>query len=1492
MRDRPSAPKGHPAHTDKPVLDRGPPVLDTFPVVAIGASAGGLQSCRTLLKALPDNPKMAFVLILHLDPTHESMMVDLLARNTTLTVVEAADSMAVEPGCLYIIPPGAYLSIADGVLHLSAPTARHGARMPFDFFLNSLAQDMANRAVCIVLSGTGTDGSAGLAAIRAAGGVVIVQDPGDADYPGMPNSAIQTGQVDHILTAADMPPVLAGIADDPGLATETGPDTGPAPDSQPDPHPGTRASPVAGTHVDLDPDSFNAIVDLVRSRASQDVALYKTGTIQRRIVQRMAMCSIPASDSQQYLHRLKSDSAELDRLAADLLIHVTGFFRDTNAFDRLASSIIPELLQARPANQPLRVWVAGCSTGEEAYSIGILCLEAIESQNERIKLQILASDIDADAIATAREGFYPDSAVRALSQQRLEQFFSREIGGWRVQANLRDKIVFTVQDLLSDPPFSRIDLVTCRNLLIYLGAEGQRRAIGMCSFALRPGGFLMLGSSETPGAMDGRFESADKAARIWRRVGNRSPGDLKLVAGVRPKPAAPAKPADERHTAYADICRQHVAAAYAPAAALLNRRLECLYLLGPTDRYLRLAPGYPNHDFLAMTPKALRVRLRAAAASCTAENPVVTVVGGRTDTGIAYSAEIRAIAAEGEDLLLICFLDEPSPPALAPAPDTSSDPDPSARAERERALEAELETVKAELSAALNDLETAAEEHSADAAEALSINEEYQSTNEELLASKEELQSLNEELNALNGQLQETLERHRTTANDLQNVLYSTDVATVFLDTELKIRFFTPAMRTLFHIIPTDIGRPLADFAGLSSDAGLLDDAAAVLEGHETSEREILAAGETWYQRRIQPYRVERTHVEGVVITYTDITERRKTAEALDAARLKAERADAAKSRFLAAASHDLRQPLQSLALLHKLLVNEEDETQRRRLSALQDRTLASMTDMLDALLDINRIDAGAIEPKITNVPMAPLIQRLIEDHADLAAEYGLKLRGVPSSVMVRSDPRLLEQMLRNLLSNAMKYTPKGGIVVGCRRRGDQVSIEVWDSGIGIAKSDQSAIFEAYHRIKDSAPGEGRIYGLGLGLPIVQHLCDILGHRISLRSSVGKGSGFAIEVPTSAQPDGAAASADHADPINGDVSEPRAIGSGLEDAEPAAPDMRGATILLVEDEPDLLELLAAMLTAEGHHVVATRDAAEALLHAVDPAAPPDLLLTDFYLHTGFNGVQLASAIAGALGRPIPTIVLTGDITTAALRGIENSNCQALAKPTSPETLNASIASLLQPAPSQPSPDRGQSADRSGTIHIIDDDPIIRDTSQRLFLSNGWASETYDSAEAFLAAPRPSGVDCLLVDARLPGMDGVALLALLKDEGCTVPSIMITGHGDAAMAVAAMKSGASDLIEKPANPDDLIESVARAIEQAQDSLALAQSRQAAAARFAELTRREEQVLEKVLAGVPNKNIAADLGVSQRTVENHRASVMQKTGTPSLPALVRLALAAGR
>lgn len=1227
-----TGPKGKPARRSS-----GSPAV--FPIVAIGASAGGLDAVGGLLDALPAETGMAFLLVQHLDPDHESQMVELLARHTGMQIRQAEEGMAIAPDEFIICPPGQFLAVRYGVLHLSRPLEPRHARLPIDFLIRSLARECGPRSVSIILSGTGADGSGALVALQQSGGHIIVQDPEEAEYDGMPRSAVATGLADAVVPLAGMPHELSRIAKVIAAAT----------------------APTQMHSRERDETDIQAIIALLREKVGQDFSAYKRGTLERRIHRRMGLRGLSSGALERYREELGSDQEECAQLAQDLLINVTRFFRDAAVFELLEREIVPELIGNVAANQALRVWVAGCSTGEEAYSLAMIFRDAIMASRRDIKLQIFASDIDAQAIAVAREGFYPLNIADEIPADRLAHYFVAEDNGYRVTSGLRGSVVFTVQDVLTDPPFSRIDMVSCRNLLIYLKPEAQAKVISLFHFALRESGVLMLGLAETPGQAADRFAVLHEGERIYRHVTPSKAGEVPFpLSFVETLPRLDAKDAKQqlsRQAAYANLCRDTVVDLFGPASLLINAHRQCLYSVGPVSRYLKVAAGPPTLDLLELVPVGLRATLRFAIARADRERPIVRTqrckiaVDGHA---VFVTITVRFLEDDGEELHLVSFVEEATPESEKEAAN-NDDKDAGVRE-----LERDLEAAHAELLKAIQSRDALVLEQKAINDEALSVNEEFQSTNEELLTSKEELQSLNEELIALNSQLQETLDRQRVASDDLQNILYSTNVATLFLDAELRIRYFTPATRAIFNVIPGDIGRPLADLQPLADDNLLLGDARIVLHDSNTIEREISGPGGSWFQRRIFPYRTHDDRVEGVVITFIEITERRRAGIALEEARRAAERSNRGKSRFLAVASHDLRQPLQSLKLLQENLLQRLDDEASRELVMQFDVMLDSMTGMLNSLLDINQIESGVLQVEKKAFPAADILTRLQTEFRPLAEKASVTLRLVPTRQILFSDPRLLEVMLRNLLANAIKYTPPHGrILLGCRHCGDMIRIEVWDTGIGIAADQLEPIFEEFHQVDN--PARERERGFGLGLTIVRELGQVLGHPIRVRSWLGRGSVFSVMVArgTVAQvappPDRAAA------------------------MTPPLKATSGKVIALIEDDQGVRNALEFLLAASGHCVISAKDGPTALALLADEAMPPDLILTDFNLPGGMNGIDVLATLRTRLGRDIPGIILTGDIAKETLAKIQRANCIMLSKPAAAADVHAAIAKLLHPA---------------------------------------------------------------------------------------------------------------------------------------------------------------------------------------------------------------------
>ena len=835
----------------------------SIPVVGLGASAGGLQAYSAFLDAVPRDTGAAFVLVHHVDPDHKSLMADLLAKHTAMPVVLALDKTPVQANHVYVIPPNSYLEIKKGVLHLSEPTDRRGTRLPIDLFLRSLANDLGQNAIAVILSGTGSDGSAAIREVKEQGGIVLVQDPAEAPHDGMPRSAIATGAADHVVAVAEMPDIITSYMRHPFVQNG-------------------KAKKVLGENAK---GSLDQILAVLKAHSPINFDLYKDGTLLRRIERRMALRHMESSGD--YLALLKDSTEEAQNLCADLLISVTSFFRDPDAFDHLDKTVLEELVKSHDAGQPVRIWVPGCATGEEAYSLAMLVIEKISTLRKNVKLQVFASDVDERALTVARNGVYPDSIAEDVSAVRLRRFFTKEDHSYRVTPELRDAVVFANQNILADAPFSKLDLISCRNLMIYLTPDAQERIIQMFHFALNDGGVLLLGMSETTGTNEALFEPLSKKHRIYKRVGHaRSrPFDFPIVQ--RPYANVGLVPTRSQYHAagnkLAELSQSLLVHHYAPAAVLINAQSEALYFEGPTDKYLMVPSGETSRDLLAMARQGLRPRLSSAIRTARTQEAMASERATITRDGdrIGVTIQVHPVTLDEAKLFLVTFGDEPMTAAVP----TTNEPN----AEVNRQLEQELDTTRADLRTTIRDYELSTEELKAVNEEAMSMNEEFQSTNEELETSKEELQSLNEELTALNTQLQQKIDDERRLSDDLNNLLSSSGIATLFLDTDYKIMRFTPATRELFNLISKDIGRPFSDITGKVKDPDFLKNAGAVLESLVSTECEVETDDGHWFVRRILPYRTQSGKIDGVVITFSEVSDLKSLQHETAAARELAE---------------------------------------------------------------------------------------------------------------------------------------------------------------------------------------------------------------------------------------------------------------------------------------------------------------------------------------------------------------------------------------------------------------------------------------------------------------------------------------------------------------------------------------------------------------------------------------------------------------------------
>jgi two-component system CheB/CheR fusion protein len=825
-------------------------------VVGMGASAGGIEAAKQFFQAMPNHSGMAFVLIQHLDPTHESMMPDLIGRFTGMAVRQAMEGMQVEPNCVYIIPPDKILTIEDDRLHTQKFGQRRGMRTPIDEFFRSLAK-RGEKAVGIVLSGTASDGTQGLREIKMHNGLTIAQDPREAQQDGMPRNAINSGAVDYVLRANQMPEILRRYSEHPYVTRKEGGVEG--------------AEDAADRQSGLD-----GILAVLRVRIRHDFRGYKKKTLVRRIQRRMSLSDM--QDMHQYRDFLRENPEEVNKLLSNLLIGVTSFFREPEAWQFLSEQAIKPLVQARADDQPIRVWVPGCSTGQEAYSIAMLLVEQADAVNHRLRAQVFGTDIDMDALNVAREGIYPETTAQQVSPERLKRFFAKIGQTYRIRGELREMITFAAQNVVTDPPFSNIDLVSCRNLLIYLETDVQDRLLNLFHFALATGGILMLGNFETVTQHEELFATISRKWRLYRKVGtsHKAAFSMPLVelprssgveVGNRTREARGQVRKSPGH-----LAEQALAAHFVSGAVLVDTNCNVLHYHGKVEDFLTFPPGEPTQDLLALVRTGLRSRLRTAVHEAGQKGRMVSFRAHMLRNDKAQGTQVTVLPSAEEGFCVVAFRKEGEPVEITP--DISKPEEAIVQS-----LEDELKSARQGLQNAIEELETSNEELKASNEEAMSMNDELQSTNEELETSKEELQSVNEELTTLNYQLWARVEELEAAKNDLDNLINSTEVATLFLDPDLRLKWFTPTATNLLQLIASDVGRPISDLSLRWFSKDLVEDAQRVLKELQPFNREVNSDDGSSYVRRTLPYRTQRYTVQGVVITFADVTDLKRLQE-------------------------------------------------------------------------------------------------------------------------------------------------------------------------------------------------------------------------------------------------------------------------------------------------------------------------------------------------------------------------------------------------------------------------------------------------------------------------------------------------------------------------------------------------------------------------------------------------------------------------------------
>ena len=816
-----------------------------FPIVGIGASAGGLEAFEIFFSHVPVQSVLAFVVIQHLDPTHKSIMSSLLKKYTAMEIVEISDGIRMEKNRVYLAPPDHNIELIDNTLHYRAPDKSNGINLPIDFFFRSLAEDQGERAIGIILSGTGTDGTLGLKAIKGAGGMAMVQEEAQAKFSGMPKSAIDTGVVDFVLPVEKMPQQLLNYVMHPYIEKAQG----------------TR--PIDG---DFETNTRKILL-LIRNKTGHDFSLYKANTIHRRIERRMALHQIERIAD--YVRFLEKDSKEIESLFKELLINVTRFFRDPDAFKALEKKVAEGLLETKDRGESFRVWVAGCSSGEEAYGLAMLLTEILEKHKKRYLLQVFASDIDDEAIETGRQAVYPESIVADVSRERLDRFFSKDDKGYRVKKQIRERVIFADQNLAADPPFSKLDIISCRNVLIYMDQALQKKILPMFHYSLNDGGILFLGASESVGDMAGLFSPIDVKWKIYLKKGASSRfGGYAIFPDALPA-SPPGRTIAPLHTGIQSLGEKVIARNFAPPSALVNEKFDVLYCYGAIDRFLSMPSGEPSFNILRTAREGLRGKLlesltkslkNGGAVQC--ENVRVVTNGGI----ITIDLIVQPVTDRDESrrLTLVVFKEKTS--TIGPTGNITRVKASTSKEREIAALEQELSATKDHLQNAVEELQTANEEFQ-------STNEELQSTNEELETSKEELQSTNEELVTVNSELQHKIDQLTETSNDVNNLLASTEIASIFLDSHLRIKRFTPAMVKIFRLQQSDVGRSVRDITSNIPSLDIYTAAQEVLATLARKELEVKSEDERWFALRIIPYRTMENAIEGVVITFSDITD-------------------------------------------------------------------------------------------------------------------------------------------------------------------------------------------------------------------------------------------------------------------------------------------------------------------------------------------------------------------------------------------------------------------------------------------------------------------------------------------------------------------------------------------------------------------------------------------------------------------------------------------
>ncbi len=1082
-------------------LPKEPRNQKSFPIVGIGASAGGLEAFTKLLEGLPANTGMAFVFIQHLAPGQESMLTDILARSTNMVVHKVQNDMPVEPDNVYVIPPDVSMTISDKVLKLERETSR--MHRPVDQFLISLAQDYKNLAIGVILSGTGSDGTEGLKAIYSEGGITFAQDEDSAKYPGMPHSAVASESVHFVLTPEKIAEQLVKIGK----------------------HPYLNHAQLRITKPKMEEeDAYKNILALLKLAFNVNFSAYKESTLNRRISRRMVIHQIDKIED--YARVLRNDRVELQALFDDLLIGVTSFFREPETFEVLTERVYPLILKDRLPETTIRIWVPGCATGEEVYSLALSLREYMEKMSSSMPIQIFGTDISDKNIEKARAGVYPDTISESISDKRLKHFFTRIDQKYQINKSIRDMCVFAKQDLTRDPPFSNLDLVSCRNVLIYLKPEAQKRVIPLFHYSLKPTGFLVLGKSESVGGFEDLFSPLDKTSIYAKKTGLvRIPMEIELGEAfggrqVAKKVRPSTKPIDFIQK---EIERVFMSK-FSPPGVVVNADFEVLLFHGNTSEFLLHGPGEASLDIMKLLREELRLELQTAMYLAKKQKTSIKREDVQFKHNGSYSqVDLEVIPIESDQTKQKYFLilfEKTSPLTKEKVKLPKED----ARGPMIEELKRELASSKETLQTIIEEQEATNEELRAALEEVQSSNEELQSTNEELETAKEELQSTNEELNTVNEELSRRHKELGRAHDDLSNLFTNIDVSVILLDQSLRIRRFTPGAEKSFNLIPSDIGRPLTDIS-LGIDVPNFDSLLKeVAERFVSKEMEIKDKKGRWYDIRLRPYLTADKKIDGVVLTVTDITQAKIIEEDLVKNKKVLEMVVEDKTKQLQEAQrmavigqtagmvgHDIRNPLQSIVAATYLL-KEESKSLEKTLDKEKEKEIVESIETIEQQAEyINKIIsdlqefAKPLNPRREKANIPNLIKDVIKK-GKIPDNIKVETKIDNNLTEIKTDPVCMTRILSNIVANAVQAMPNGGrLTLSGLREGNTAIISIGDTGGGIPDEIRPRIFEPLVTTKAK--------GQGFGLAVCKRLVEALKGEIEYKSEKGNGTKFIVKLP-------------------------------------------------------------------------------------------------------------------------------------------------------------------------------------------------------------------------------------------------------------------------------------------------------------------------------------------------------------------------------------------